>query len=121
MERLEEPWEETPSQREGNYLWFPLQLLVPLAEKLPNTDVFPAVGPSSDRVVILEQGRVERRTRIRGAVRCQQETNFFTTWFVPHIEESVEFLKQLHVCTSVEHLEQEERLTCINNDQVTGQ
>lgn len=37
-----------------------------LAEELPHEDVFPAVGPSGDWVIILEQDRVERRTQIRG-------------------------------------------------------
>lgn len=103
MERLEEPSEETPNKRGRNYLWFPWHLLVSFAEKLPNTDVFPAVGPSSDWVVILEQDRVERRTQIRVGVWCRQEANFFKTWFVPHIKESVEFFKaatrlQPHLC-----------------------
>lgn len=85
--RLEEPSEETPNKREGNYLWFPWQPLVSLAEKLPNADVFPAVGPSSDWVVVLEQHREETR------IRCKQKTDFLKTRFVPYMKEQVEFLQ----------------------------
>lgn len=67
MRRLEEPSEETPNKREGNYLRFPWQLLVSLAEKLPKADVSSAVGASSDWLVILERDGAERRTQIRVA------------------------------------------------------
>lgn len=52
-----------PNKREGHYLRFPWHFLVSLAEKLSNVNVLPAVGPSSDWVVILKRDRGERRKK----------------------------------------------------------